>query len=597
MKINNLNIPSIVLAVLGGLFLGWLFFSSGKNRNDAAEGAVHQHDTAAEEWTCSMHPQIRQPEPGKCPICGMDLIPVESGHESGVNEIEMSEAAVKLAQIQILKVQAGQTPSGSDIRLNGKIVVDERKLSSLAAHISGRIEELTLNFTGEEVRKGQLIARVYSPELVTAQRELLEAAKLKESNPALFEAAKEKLYRWKVSQNQVAEILESGHILQAFPIYAEASGVVQSRNVKLGDYVKTGDSLYEIQNLSTLWVVFDAYESELSVIKPGSKINFTVAALPGQIFETTVSYIDPILDSQRRVAKVRGEISNRDGLLKPEMFVVGVAQAAPPANIQNGLFVPKSAVLWTGERSVVYVQVPGTEAPTFRLQQIKIGPASGGSYLVKEGLQSGDNVVVNGAFTIDAAAQLAGKQSMMNMAVSSAASFDHSHSIKITPPVETATEQFEGVPSKFRQQLTAFVREYISLKNMLVDDNAAGARSAAKTAIEKFRQIDMTLLNEEQEHSAWMTISKKIGASLEALNQPVEIAQQRVAFEGLSEAMIAAVGSFGSELTLYLQHCPMAFDDKGANWLSLEEKVMNPYFGDAMLTCGLVEKTFEAERK
>ena len=594
MNINKLNILYITVALLAGLAFGWLFFSGG----DAVEtvgGEAHAHESETETWTCSMHPQIRQNEPGKCPICGMDLIPVDAGQAgSAPGEIEMSETAVKLAQIQTVIVGMETVASSSKkIRLNGKIKADERRLSALTAHIPGRIEELKLNFTGEQVTKGQLIARIYSPDLVAAQKELLEAAKYRESNPALFNAAKEKLYRWKISPEQVEQIIGNEKPIEAFPLYAEASGIVQSREVSLGDYVQTGETLYDIQNLSKLWVVFDAYESDLQWISVGSKVNFTVAAFPGKTYETTISYIDPGLDQQRRVTNVRGEISNAQALLKPEMFVVGQVEVPAGEAAASGILVPRSAVLWTGERSVVYVQVRASESPLFRLQHVILGPSAGESYLVTEGLQAGDQVVVNGAFTIDAAAQLSGKQSMMNATPVEGTSFDHSHAVSVVEEKENEPIAATHAPQTFRKQLTGFILGYIELKNSLVEDDAELAKTKAQEALKRLKNVDMKLLTDQEAHMRWMELLSTIEDHLRQIGSTADIVKQRTAFKALSDGVVKAVATFGvADHTFFQQHCPMANDNKGADWLSLEEEILNPYYGDAMLSCGSVENTF-----
>lgn len=589
---TKLNILYITIALLAGMAFGWLFFGGGDAVETAGE-EVHVHE--AETWTCSMHPQIRQNEPGKCPICGMDLIPVDAG-QPGTNpaEIEMSETAVKLAQIQTVKVgMETMAASAKKIRLNGKIQADERRLSSLTAHIPGRIEELKLNFTGEQVTKGQLIARIYSPELVAAQKELLEAARYRESNPALFNAAKEKLYRWKISSAQVEQVITKGQPVEAFPLYAEATGIVQSREVSLGDYVRTGDPLYEIQNLSQLWVVFDAYESDLQWISIGSKVSFTVAAFPGKTFETTISYIDPGLDQQRRVTNVRGEISNSQGMLKPEMFVVGQVDVPVGEEASPGITVPKSAVLWTGERSVVYVQEPASQTPVFSLRHVTLGPSAGESYKVTAGLQAGDEVVVNGAFTIDAAAQLAGKQSMMNITPVEEPSFDHSHAISVVEEEEKEVITPQPTPQPFRKQLTDFILAYIGLKNSLVEDEAEQAKSRAQEALKQLEEVDMTLLTDQDAHMEWMKLLKTMEDHLGQIGSTADIGKQRTAFKPLSDGVVKAVTAFGvAGHTFFLQHCPMANDNKGADWLSLQEEILNPYYGDAMLSCGSVENTF-----
>jgi membrane fusion protein, copper/silver efflux system len=238
------------------------------------KGMTILHDTVADSettWTCSMHPQIRQNEPGDCPICGMDLIPLEDETDSDIDPmaISMSPTAMQLASISTALV--GSADPVKSVRLNGKVQSDERLVFSQSSHIPGRIEKLLVNFTGEFVSKGQVIASVYSPDLVTAQEELFEAEKIKDSQPQLFNAAKEKLKNWKLTESQIEQILQSGQTEEEFNIQADVSGYVTNRKVNVGDYISRGQSIYEIADLSRVWVLFDVYEQICRGLKKAIK--------------------------------------------------------------------------------------------------------------------------------------------------------------------------------------------------------------------------------------------------------------------------------------------------------------------------------------
>ena len=220
---------------------------------------------------------------------------------------------------------------------------------------------MLVNFTGEPVRKGQKLAVIYSPELVTAQQELLEAAKTKQIQPEIYEAAKEKLRQWKLSDTQISAIENSHNIQSNIDIEATTSGIVTARRINMGDYVSAGSTLYEVSDLSRVWILFDAYESDLPFLKTGDQIDFTLQALPGTAFTGKVKFIDPVIDPVNRVAKVRVEIGNPGGKLKPEMFATGIVRSNL-AEYKDKLVIPASAVLWTGKRSVVYVKQAGDEA-------------------------------------------------------------------------------------------------------------------------------------------------------------------------------------------------------------------------------------------
>jgi Cu(I)/Ag(I) efflux system membrane fusion protein len=414
------NFKLVIGVLVVGVFLGWLFFhSSGEATVAKTEIEGHEgHDHESEDpttWTCSMHPQIKQDKPGDCPICGMDLIPLASMDAGGVdvdpNEIMMTESAAKLADIQTMIVETG-TPEKS-IRLQGKIQADERRIAELTARFGGRIEELSVNFTGQNVKKGQKLATIYSPELVTAQRELLESIAFKESRPTLYTAAKGKLKLWDLTDAQIQAIEEKGEPQLYFDVLSPISGTVTMRHIAIGDYVKEGTALFKVVDLTKVWALFDAYESDLPWIKLKDEVEFNIQSLPGRNFKGKVSFIDPFIDAETRVAKVRVELNNSKLEVKPEMFISGIVHSKVAASGKQ-ILIPKTALLWTGKRAVVYVKVPERENPSFLYREIVLGPEAGNFYVVAEGLHEGEEIAVNGVFKIDAAAQLQGLPSMMN---------------------------------------------------------------------------------------------------------------------------------------------------------------------------------------
>lgn len=325
--------------------------------------------------------------------------------------IQMTEEAAMLARVETTVVSR-QKPT-REVRLYGKVQVDERQLQNQVSHLSGRIEQLYASFTGETIEMGQTLARIYSPEVITAQQELLEAAKTKSIQPAIYEAAKEKLHQWKLTDEQIAAIETSGTVQPTLEIVSNTTGVVIERLVNEGDYVSRGTVLYRIADLSKVWVMFDAYESDLQFLRKNNKMKFMLKAYPGTEFTGTIAFIDPVIDPVTRVAKVRVEADNRSGRLKPEMFATGVVQSAL-SGYGNELVIPQSAVLWTGVRSVVYVKQQGSDEPVFRMREVTLGPSLGDGWVIKAGLTEGEVIVSNGTFSVDAAAQLEGKPSMMN---------------------------------------------------------------------------------------------------------------------------------------------------------------------------------------
>ncbi|WP_372950216.1 efflux RND transporter periplasmic adaptor subunit [Mariniphaga sp.] len=571
MKTNKTTIIIALSTLVIGLLVGWLIFG-GTSQQDTDDD--HDHDvetTAGEEevWTCSMHPQIRQGEPGDCPICGMDLIPMDDEEEGESNPlaVNMSETAMRLASVRTATV--GTAEPLKTVRLNGKVETDERRIASQSSHIPGRIEEMMVSFTGEFVSKGQAIASVYSPDLVTAQEELFEAEKIKDSQPQLFNSAKEKLKNWKLSENQIEKILQSGAPRETFNVLADVSGYVTSRKANLGDYIGRGQIIYEIADLSRVWVLFDVYEQDMPWVKKGDKISFSVASIPGETFEGTISFLDPVIDPKTRVAKARVEMVNSGLKLKPEMFASGMVEAKLPAG-GGTLSVPKTAVMWTGKRSLVYVKSETETGVNFLMREVTLGLALGDSYLVESGLDEGEEIAVSGTFSIDAAAQLAGKPSMMQKP-------------------ESKTME---VPQAFREQITAVANAYFEVKNALVDDDPETAQTAAGKLSGTLGEVDMGLL-EGDAHHHWMDLQNELAEAGEMISETADIEEQREHFNMLSEAILETTESFGLEIEkTYRLFCPMAFDDKGAFWLSESDEILNPYFGDMMLRCGEVKETY-----
>jgi len=406
------NVLYIGLAVIGGLLAGYFIFGSSSNGEMVEKHDHGQEMESTQMWTCSMHPQIMKPEPGDCPICGMDLIPAASGDEGlDAGQFKLTKNALALANIRTTKVGSGA--SGDKVLiLSGTIEENEKAVATQASYFDGRIEKLFVNFEGEQVRNGQQLATIYSPELVSAQQELITASSLKESQPALYSAVRNKLKLWKLSEKQIEQIEASGKVQENFPIYSNVSGTVSKIMIESGEYVKKGVPLFKIANLKTVWAVFDAYENQVSLLKKGQNIEIVTKSYSDKKFTAKVSFIDPVLNSSTRTIEVRAVLQNPKGILKPGMFVSGSLALISNRN-DDTIVIPESAVLWTGERSVVYIKI-SSEAPTFEMREIYLGDAVNGGYIVLRGLKSGDEIVTNGTFTVDAAAQLKGKKSMMN---------------------------------------------------------------------------------------------------------------------------------------------------------------------------------------
>lgn len=573
----NKNILYIAIAIIIGLGAGWLIFGNGssdtmanKDISDMSDQHDHSGESADQMWTCSMHPQIMQPEAGDCPICGMDLIPAEVGAEGlAANEITMTENAMALANIQTTIVGNAETSDDDGmISLSGKIAANEENNTVQSSYFKGRIEQLNVNYEGQQVNRGQLLATIYAPDLVAAQQELITAASIKESQPALYKAVRNKLKNWKLSDTQINTIEESGMVRENFPIYATVSGTVSEVMAAQGDYVNQGQPILKLSNLNSVWVEFDAYENQIAQFSVGQKINITTNAYPNKEFEGAISFIDPVLNNATRTVTVRATLQNRDDLFKPGMFVTGKVKGATQT-MDNTLVVPASAVLWTGERSLVYIKTNPNE-PVFEMRKVTLGNRSGDNYQVTSGLKNGDEIVTNGTFTVDAAAQLQGKKSMMNQQMMQGES-------------AMMGDMEMSFSNAFSSDFSEALPSYLKMKDAFVASDAGQVSTFAKATSKKLKEISTSDLGKmEKQH-----LTKSI-EMLDAIANNDILENQRSHFVILNENIVPIAMSIQNLTNYYIQKCPMANNNKGAVWLSTEEEIKNPYYGDAMLTCGSV---------
>ncbi len=353
-----------------------------------------------------------------------------------------------------------------------------------------------------------------------------------------------------------------------------------------------------------MWLIFREYgfcsmptKVICSSYRKGDHLEFTVQALPGEKFTGNIAFIDPVIDPVTRVAKVRIETANQSGRLKPEMFVTGIVKARLD-EYRNMLVIPKSAVLWTGTRSIVYVKQTDTGEPVFKMREIGLGPMLGNSYVITDGLTEGEEIVTQGAFSVDAAAQLEGKPSMMNPGGGSTSSMpgmdmpgDKTNSSKSSGSLQANPNNTEksskfNVSMDFVMQLNTVFEKYIGLKDAFVQSDVKKAIQTAGVMEKSLADIDMKLLTGD-EHTQWMNSTGKLNNLLKHIQSSNDIEEQRKDFSNLSSEFYKVVKKFGlMGKTAYYQFCPMAFNEKGAYWLSTTQEIRNPYFGDQMLTCG-----------
>lgn len=529
--------------------------------------AGHQERTTSEPtiWTCSMHPQIRRDGPGKCPICGMDLVPVRAS-AGGIRTVSISDSARKLMNMQTVPVQRRYVTA--EVRMVGKIEYDETRLARITAWVSGRLERLFVDYTGVQVNKGDHMVQIYSEQLYTAQQELLSAVRSQAAGNRptsrliepidLAASAREKLRLLGLTDKQIQEIEQRGTPSETVTIYSPVGGIVVEKLKQEGDRVQTGDRIYTVADLSHLWVQLDAYESDLAWLRYGQDVEFTTEAYPGEIFRGRIAFIDPVLSEATRTVKVRVNVSNEDGRLKPEMFVRAVVHSqiaaggrvldaslagkwispmhpeivkdepgncdicgmplvraetlgyitAEPSETAKPLVVPASAVLLTGKRAIVYVQIPDAPQPTYEGREIVVGPRAGDYYLVKAGLEEGELVVTNGNFKLDSALQISAKPSMMTPQGGGGGG-GHQHGGETSRAGDTSvagTGQSMSLPSSFREQLMRVVEAYAGLRLSLEDADLEAIRGSFQTFGEQIAAVSATSLSPDVK-AMWEEIS------------------------------------------------------------------------------------------
>jgi len=550
----------------------------------------------------------------------------------------MSEAAKKLAEVETAEVK--REAAKVIVRMAGMVNEDETRVAALTSRVDGRLDEIYVNFTGVTVNVGDPMVKIWSPTLIKSQVELFETMKTAEEDRGVLKGAEEKLLQLGMTQDQISRIKEQKKPDLYVTLKAPISGIVARKNALLGQFVKEGQEMYIINDLSVVWIKLDAYETDMPWIRYGQEVKFTTPSVPGQTFTGKVLFIDPMLTSLTRSVKIRVEANNPDLLLKPGMFVSAELEAEvdskgrvvksewagkyicpihpsdtpasepgtcpeskmqlrPPSAFgyaddkspELPLVVPATAPLITGKRAIVYVEVLRADKPTYEGKEVVLGPRAGDKYLVYSGLKEGDRVVTKGNFKIDSAMQILAKPSMMSPA--------EIEKPKVTQ--ETAEEEVvEKVPApkQFLEALTPVVKEYLDLKESLVEEKVEEATRHAEELTARIKAVDASSL-EAKARQTWEKLSSGMTKNLQELTEAKEIEGQRKAFDPLSEKFVRTVMSFRHVMKgpLVVFHCPMAFNSQGAYWIEASEVRRNPYFGHSkfkgqdMLQCAeLIER-------
>jgi Cu(I)/Ag(I) efflux system membrane fusion protein len=580
----------VVLLILVAIVAGFVIRGGGSGGT--------ANNAAGEQWyTCSMHPDVRMPNPDDlCPICNMALIPVGSDPSAtlGPREVSLTPEAAALINVETIPAQRRflQRP----VRMVGKIAVDETRLSHITAYIPGRLDRLFVDYTGITVRKGDHLAEIYSPELLVSQQELILAQQnvdamtdstadaVRRTNNILLKTAKDKLRLLGLTGEQIDRIASSGEPTDHITLYSPADGVVTERAVSEGSYVKEGERLYTVADLSRVWLMLDAYESDLAWLRYGQPVSFTVEPFGDETFTGTVAFISPVLDEQTRTVRVRVNVENPDGRLRPGMFARGEVDAqiakggkvvAPelagkwispmhPEIVKDGpgkcdicgmplvrveelgyeplrageveapLVVPDSAVLRTGERGVVYVQTGTKDEPKFEGRVVQLGPSGGDYQIVTEGLSEGEQVAVRGNFMIDSALQIQAKPSMMNQDGSKGGDPHAGHEGHGEMPSGMDRSDYYIPPmatSAFNEGLPQLIQRYQAAEQAVWANDLDQARVAMRDLRRAFTAMPQSAPNNAPLAETWASVRPGIASGLRAALAADDLASLCSAFE------------------------------------------------------------------
>jgi RND family efflux transporter MFP subunit len=624
----------IFLIVLVGLAqrLGWLRTESADATSSAAApGAI---------YTCPMHPQIRQPSPGRCPICGMELVPASSA-VADLDElaVKIEPAQRRLANIQTAKVESG--PIEATLQTVGAIAIDESRQATIAAYIDGRLERLFADYTGVDIQKGDHLAVLYSPQLYGAQVEYAEARRalsaasglpvVRQAQEALAANTRQRLREYGMTEKQITELENTGKAESRLTIYAPQGGTVVEKLAIEGNYVKAGDPIYRIAELSTVWLMLELFPEDATRIRFGQRVQATVQSLPGESLLGRVAFIDPTVDTKTRTVGVRVELLNETGRLRPGDYAearinlpigpqgkvfdadlagkwispmhpqiirgepgqcpicgmdlvptsqYGFAEEAVPQPVS--LYVPRPAVLLAGGNSVVYVE---TKPGLFEIRPVTVGPILRDKIIILEGLKAGESVATAGNFLIDSQMQLAGKPSLIDPRRAIAKTNERKgplvfESVAITPIRDEAGQHLENLYASYFQVQQALAADQ--------KPPAAAARALHETATR--------LASESSLPSSAAKLVQDVADKSEHLNH-LELADARKTFKPISHSVVTLatqVRAEGAQSSFTHFYCPMV-PGGGGDWLQASDQLLNPYFGSEMLRCGEMVNQFPAQ--
>ncbi|MBU1411886.1 efflux RND transporter periplasmic adaptor subunit [Myxococcota bacterium] len=581
----------VTAACIGIVILAISHLPEKRQERSQASGTGHDHGaghTAGESagetvYTCSMHPSVRRSEPGKCPICHMDLIPVaptgggqlSSGGGAGGAGSAGARDAIGAAGIETVRVERRTFRVAR--QLTGRIVPDLSSKTVVTSWVDGRVEKTYVRFEGERVRAWQAVALLFSPSLTGAQAEFLALIQNTDaSQTPLRKAGEMRLANLGMTSKEIQSLIRSNKPSQYNPVYASSGGIVIRRNVYEGSQIKRGEVLYEVVDNKKVWMELDVSMRD-NWIRPGQELIVRAEGLEPMPFLAVVDFADYQVNGKTRTFMVRATLDNANQLFRFGAWVRAEAREAAGASDPQGggrLMVPSSAVLYTGKRSVVYV---ADDNGGFSPREVEVAEdemlIEGRSWTtVLTGLSEGETVAQRGAFVIDSNRRIQGSASMMTLPKMEPASKDQEKT------------EFVGAPLAVVLQMDSLARAYFAVWKGLAGDDA----TAATTAATAFRKMlaDTKIRDSRQ----WDELQSVLSSSLKKMPAGTALAELRKEFSQLSDGLWGIFRKYGfpPHVNVLRVHCPMAFDNRGADWLQPTPAVENPYFGKEMYRCGSV---------
>ncbi|MEX0610942.1 MAG: efflux RND transporter periplasmic adaptor subunit [Pirellulales bacterium] len=621
-------LAGLLLIVLLGMLqrMGWIgaAASATATQQTAPGGAI---------YTCPMHPQIRQPKPGRCPICSMPLVLAKTGDEGAqdANAVTVEPAARRLANIQTAPVE--KRPVEKPIESIGRIAIDESRLATISAYVAGRIERLFADYTGVAVAQGDHLVVIYSPQLYAAQVEYLESGRtlaamaaatlpaVHRSQKQLVESSRQRLSELGMTNEQLAELDQSQEPRSRITTYAPIGGTVIEKLVVEGQYVEVGEPIYRIADLSTVWLVLQLFPEDAALVRFGQRVDVEVQSLPGQMLEGRVAFVNPVVDDKTRTVDVRVEMLNDRRLLRPGdyaraqvivplgekgqvydadlagkwispmhpqiirdepgqcpicgMDLISTSEygyADTPVPQPEVLVVPRRAVLMTGSTSLVYVE---TEAGRFEIRPVKLGPLLRDEAVILEGVSAGEQVAVSGNFLIDSQMQLAGKPSLIDPTRAVAAKAEAGE------PLSIPADKAQPIPSDAGRNLERLYASYFTLVASLAAD-----RVPSEVEVVAVEQAAAHLAESESLGPPLREHSTAIAKGVAHLHHR-SLEEAREQFKAISRHILLLVAvARGEEANkpVFHYYCAMV-PGGGGDWLQADEPPTNPYWGSKMLRC------------